>query len=229
MGDNGGNYKGIMSKEKEYNESITVTVLDRQERLDPNALRLLTYGKPEDVCKIDGRNFPSGRLGNMSGGYHFNLFDMKWYSSEHLYLCGEWSLNTDKCIEAQRYVLKMKSGAWAWRFSKAKYKNDIRTDFPSFRHQWMLWCVWQKCRLNEKYAELLKSVPDDVIIVERVKKNDLVWSTNLDENGILYGGNAMGKILTNCRRHLIAGTTPAIDTDLLNASNIHILGTKIQF
>ena len=93
----------------------------------------------------------------------------------------------------------------------------------------MLWCVWQKCQLNEGFAKLLTSVPDDVVIVEVVKKNDLVWSTNLDENGILYGGNAMGKILTICRRHLIAGTTPAIDTDLLNASNIHILGTKIQF
>ena len=154
---------------------------------------------------------------------------MKWYSSEHLYLCGEWSFNTERCIEAQKYVRKMKSGAWAWRYSKAKYKNDIRPDFPTFRHQWMLWCVWQKCCLNKKFAKQLKSVPDDVIIVEHVKKKDLVWSTNLDENGILHGGNAMGKILTICRRHLLDGGVPKIDTDLLNASKIHVLGRRIYF
>ena len=144
-------------------------------------------------------------------------------------LCGEWSLDTDKSIEVQEFIRRMRSGAWAWRYSKAKYRKDIRSDFPSFRHQWMLWCVWQKCRLNVRYANLLKSVPDDVVIVELVKKNDLVWATNLDETGILYGGNAMGKILTICRRHLLAGTTPNIDTDLLNAANIYILGQKILF
>ena len=214
-----------MGREKEYNENITESVLDCQERLDPKTLNLLTYGRPRDTCQ----GFPSGKLGNMSGGFHFTLFDLKWYSSEHLYLCGEWSLNTDRCIEVQQYVRGMKSGDYAWRCSKAKYKNDIRPDFPSFRLQWMLWCVWQKCRLNEGFAELLRSVPDDVVIVELVKKKDLVWATNLDETGIIHGGNAMGKILTICRRHLLYGTNPNINTELLNAFNIHILGQRIQF
>lgn len=218
-----------MGREKRYNEDISETVLERQERLDTRGLKLLTYGKPGDMCQIDGHDFPSGRLGNMSGGFHFTLLNLKWYSSEHLYLCGEWSLNTDECIEAQHYVRKMKSGTWAWRYSKAKYRNIIRPDFPSFRHQWMLWCVWQKCRLNEDFAKLLTSIPDDVVIVEVVKKNDLVWATNLDENGIIHGGNAMGKILTICRRHLLNGTNPNINTELLNASDIHILGQRIQF
>lgn len=218
-----------MIREKTYNEGITEAVLDRQEILDPKELKLMTYGRPADTCPIDGRDFPSGRLGNMSGGFHFTLFDMKWYSSEHLYLCGEWSLNDDKCTEIQQYIRTMPSGYYAWNCSKAKYKNEIRDDFPSFRLQWMLWCVWQKCQLNEDYANLLRSVPDDVVIVEVVKKNDHVWATNVDENGILHGGNALGKILTICRRHLVAGTMPNIDTDLLNDSNIYMLGQKIHF
>ena len=218
-----------MSREEEYNSSIIEDVLGRQEYLDPKALRLLSYGRPSDTCKIDGQDFPSGRLGNMSGGFRFTLFNMDWYSSEHLYLCGEWSLNTDRCIEIQTYVRSINSGSWAWRCSKAKYKKEIRPDFASFRFQWMLWCVWQKCMLNEDYAKQLKSVPDDVIIVEHVKKHDLVWATNLDENGILHGCNAMGKILTICRRHLLVGGAPNIDTDLLNASKIHILGQRIYF
>lgn len=92
----------------------------------------------------------------------------------------------------------------------------------------MLWCVWQKCRLNQDFAELLKSVPDDVVIVE-VEENDPVWAVWPDEKGVLHGGNAMGKILTICHRHLINGTTPNIDTALLNASGIHILGERVQF
>lgn len=229
-----------MNKEQKYNAAITEAVLDRQECLDPKALKLLTYGRPGDMCQIDGKEFPSGLLGNMAGGFPFILFYRKWYGSEFLYLCGEWSLNTDRCIEAQEYVLKMKSGAWAKIFSKAKYKNDIRPDFSTFRLQWMLWCVWQKCQLNQErkvgqkrypdqsFANLLMSVPVDVVIAE-VEDNDLVWATKQDENGILHGGNAMGKVLTICRRHLLNGTTPDIDLDLLNASNIHILGTKIHF
>lgn len=62
-----------MSQEKEYNERITDAVLDREERLDPKVLRLLTYGKPRDMCQIDGQDFLSGQLGNMLGGFHFTL------------------------------------------------------------------------------------------------------------------------------------------------------------
>lgn len=213
-----------MCREEKYNIAITEDVLGRQECLDPKSLNLLTYSRPGDVC---GR-FESGRLGNMAGGFHFELLGMRWRSSEHLYLCGEWSRDDDQCIEAQQYIRMMPSGAWAKRCSKANYGAYIRDDFASFRLQWMLWCVWQKCLLNKDFAALLKSVPDDVVIVE-VEKNDLVWAAQPDEGGILYGGNAMGKILTICRRHLLNGTAPNIDTALLNASSIYILGQRIQF
>lgn len=229
-----------MSRELEYNAGITEEVLGRKERLNPEELALLTYGRPGDTCQIGDKVFPAGWLGNMSGGFRFTLLDKNWYASEFFYLCGEWSDNTDKCIEAQNFVLKMKSGCWAKRYSKAKYKKDIRPDFATFRLQWMLWCVWQKCRLNkerrknqkhypeERFAELLMSVPDNVVIAE-VVPGDPVWAVYPDESGMLFGGNAMGKILTICRRHLINGTVPTIDTGLLNASNIHILGHRIRF
>lgn len=213
-----------MSSEQTYNRGITIAVLDRQERFDPCKLELLTYSSPRDTCLV----FPSGKLCNMAGGFHFDLLGAQWYRTEHLYLCGEWSTAGDKSIEIQSYVRKMKSGAYAKRFAKAKYKSEIRPDFATFRLQWMLWCVWQKCLLCEDYANLLMSVPEDVIIVE-VVKGDPIWATYPDDNGILVGNNAMGKILTICRRCLIDGTFPAIDTELLNCSEIHILGNRVKF
>ena len=210
--------------ESQYNKSITVEALTRQECLNPQEMNLLTYSCPKDICQ----GVKSGRLGNMAGGFHFNLFGVKWYGTEHLYLCGEWSTQGDKNIDIQRYIRRMSSSVYAKRCSKAKYKNEIRPDFATFRHQWMLWCVWQKCLHNSDFANLLKSIPEDVVIVELVK-NDPVWAAYPDENGIIKGANGMGKVLTICRRCLLAGTQPEIDTDLLNRSNIYILGQKIEF
>lgn len=207
-----------------YNSIITVSTLERQESFNLNDINLLTYSGPADTCQ----GIPSGKLGNMAGGFHFNLFGVKWYGTEHLYLCGEWSTKDERNIEIQEYIRKQKSGVYAKRCSKAKYKDFIRTDFAIFRHQWMLWCIWQKCLLNNDFANLLRSIPDDVAIVE-VVKNDPVWAAYPDENGIISGGNAVGKILTICRRCLIEGTQPEIDTDLLNKAGIYFLGNKITF
>ena len=207
-----------------YNNTITPATLCQTEVLNPDELQLLTYSRPKDTCN----GFASGKLGNMAGGFHFNLLGQRWYGSEFLYLCGEWSTNNLRDIEIQQYIRKMFSGVYAKRCSKARYKDFIRPDFASFRHQWMLWCVWQKCVRNSDFAHLLKNVPDDVVIVELVK-NDPVWAAFPDENGIIKGANGMGKILTICRRSLLEDTQPDIDRDLLNASEIYILGKKVVF
>ena len=212
------------SKEQNYNASIDISTLARQEAINPNDFRILQYSGPTDTCE----GIASGRLGNMAGGFHFELFGVKWYSTEHLYLCGEWSEEGDKSIEIQTYIRKLPSGVYAKRCSKGKYKNLVRKDFTLFRHHWMLWCIWQKCLLNKDFATLLKSIPEDRVIVE-VVKNDPVWAAYPDAEGILRGGNAMGKILTICSRCLKNNTQPEIDTQLLNDVGIYILGNKITF
>ena len=212
------------SKEQIYNASITVNNLANQEAINPNELRVLQYSGPRDTCE----NIASGKLANMAGSFHFDLFGVKWYATEHLYLCGEWSEEGEQSIEIQNYIRKISSGAWAKRCSKAKYEDIIRKDFTQFRHQWMLGCVWQKCLLNKAFATLLKSIPEDRVIVE-VVKNDPVWAAWPDEEGILRGGNAMGKILTICHRCLKNNTQPEIDTQLLNDTGIYILGNKVTF
>ena len=186
--------------------------------------KLLTYSDPKDTCL----GFASGRLGNMAGGFHFNLFGVKWHSTEHLYLCGEWSLEGERSVEIQKYIRKMPSGVYAKRCSKAKYKAEIRPDFTTFRYDWMLWCVWQKCQLNKEFATLLRCVHEDMVIVE-VVKDDPVWAAYPDANGIMRGGNAMGKILGICRKCLISGTEPDINRQLLNEAGIYILGNRVLF
>ena len=212
------------SKEQNYNATINVNNLDKQEAINPNELNVLSYSGPASICE----GIASGKLGNMAGGFHFNLFEVKWYGTEHLYLCGEWSEEGEKSIEIQNYIRKMPSGVFAKRCSKAKYEDLIRKDFTQFRHQWMLWCVWQKCVLNKDFAALLKSIPEDRVIVE-VVKNDLVWAAWPDAEGILRGANAMGKILTICARCLRNNTQQEINTQLLNNAGIYILGKRVTF
>ncbi len=101
------------------------------------------------------------RLSNMAGGFPFEAVGHTWPTSEQLYLAGEF---TDPKI--QQELLQAKSGYAAKRFIKAKYKKAVREDFPTFRLQWMLWVVWQKCKCNEAFRKLLLSLPDDAILVE---------------------------------------------------------------
>jgi hypothetical protein len=39
-------------------------------------------------------------------------------------------------------------------------------DLDDFKHQWMLYVVWQKCLTNDDFAELLRLTLKDVFIIE---------------------------------------------------------------
>ena len=58
------------------------------------------------------------------------------------------------------------SGYAAKRFVKSKFRKEVREDFPTFRLQWMLFCVWQKCKGNRDFQNLLLSIPEGVTLVE---------------------------------------------------------------
>lgn len=106
------------------------------------------------------------RLTNMAGGFPFEFGGTVWTDSERLYLCGEFSNNTEEHLSIQRDLCRAKSGYAAKRFIKVKHRKQVRSDFKEFRLQWMLFCVWTKCRGNADFRKLLLSIPDDVILVE---------------------------------------------------------------
>lgn len=144
--------------------SELVASLGREERLVASELPVWCFKKVTDI--VEGIEL---RLSNMAGGYPFEFAGVNWASSEQLYLCGEF---TDEAI--QQEFLSVTSGYAAKRFIKAKYKQQVREDFPTFRLQWMLYVVWQKCLGSEAFRDKLLSIPKGVILVEE---------TTLDNGG----------------------------------------------
>jgi len=180
--------------------------------------RIITYSRPSDEY---------GALGNMAGGMPIMINGHKVNASEHLYLCGYWSLDTDLHRQAQEYCLAQKSGAYAKRCTKSRYIKQSRPDFSDFKHDWMIWVVWQKAQQNKSFQDLLLSTGDAPIyeVIER----DAVWAAWPDANGVMQGANGMGEILMMIRDSLRKKTEPKFDKDLLNKSGIYFLGEKLFF
>lgn len=138
-----------------------VASLGREERLVASELPVWCFKKVTDI--VEGIEM---RLSNMAGGYPFEFAGVRWASSEQLYLCGEF---TDEAIQ---YELRSQtSGYAAKRFIKAKYKAQVREDFPTFRLQWMLFVVWQKCLGSEAFRDKLLSIPEGVVLVEETTRD----------------------------------------------------------
>ncbi len=136
-------------------------ILDREEVYDPTEQTIWPFKHVDDI--VEGIKLD---LCNMTSCYPFEVEGMKWRSSEELYLSGEFSNDTTGHLFIQEELRKAKSPYAAKRFVKGKYRKQVREDFTEFRTQWMLWCVWQKCKGNVDFRRKLLSIPDNVILVE---------------------------------------------------------------
>ncbi len=142
------------------------------------------------------------RLSNMAGGFPFEFNGTTWKDSERLYLCGEFSNGIETHLLIQQALLKHVSGYAAKRFGKAKYRNEVRPDFPSFRLQWMLFCVWQKCKGNKDFRNLLLSIPENVTLVENT-------TTDKWESATIWG----------CKNRGLHDARLNLETELINRHN----------
>lgn len=136
--------------------SELVAALGREERFVASEGPVWCFKKVTDI--VEGIEL---RLSNMAGGYPFVFAGVNWPSSEQLYLCGEFMDST-----IQQELLSQTSGYAAKRFIKAKYKTQVRADFTTFRLQWMLFVVWQKCLGNADFRAKLLSIPEGVVLIE---------------------------------------------------------------
>lgn len=146
----------MKTKNITHKNSQQALVLGQPEVYDCSTQRIWSFHRVTDI--VEGIEL---RLSNMAGGFPFEAAGRTWASSEQLYLCGEFTAPT-----IQEEITSATSGYAAKRFIKAKYKKEVREDFVNFRLQWMLWCVWQKCKGNADFRKLLTSIPDDVILIE---------------------------------------------------------------
>ena len=132
-----------------------------REEVYPASSKIWSFKKVDDI--VNGFNL---RVTNMAGGFPFECCGRIWPDSERLYLCGEYSHNTEEHFNIQRELLSAKSGYAAKRFYKSKHKKQVRSDFTTFRLQWMLYCDWKKCQGNADFRNMLLSIPGDAILVE---------------------------------------------------------------
>ena len=157
--------------------------------------RIWSFKYTNDV--VNGINL---NLSNMVSAYPFEYGGYHWKDSERLYLCGEFSENTDRHNEIQQRLVKSVSGLAAKVFVKSPNKRHVRSDFPSFRLQWMLYVVWQKCKGNADFRKLLMQVPDDVTLVE---------NTTTDKGGTAEVWGCRNRELVDYRKSLAAEITRA--------------------
>ena len=140
-------------------------ILGRVEHINASHFNCLSFSKASDI--VNGINV---RLSNMAGGYPFSFGGVTWHDSETLYLCGEFSDSSEKHLLVQEDMQRQTSGFAAKRFIKKRNSNLIRQDFADFRIQWMLYVIWQKCKGNADFANLLLKLPHDAIIIEDTTK-----------------------------------------------------------
>lgn len=142
-----------------------INSLGRVENYDATQVHCCSFAKASDI--VDGLNI---RLTNMAGGYPFSFGGVTWRDSETLYLCGEFSKNTDIHQSIQMEMQRQTSGFAAKRFIKKRNECLVRHDFTEFRIQWMLYVVWLKCKGNVGFANMLLQLPHDAIIIEDTTK-----------------------------------------------------------
>lgn len=120
-------------------------------------------------------------LGNQCSGYPFTFHGHTFQTSESAYLCGQFSQNTEDCQRIQNQLLYERNGYTAKKKVKNANKELIRKDWEEMMADWMLYVIWAKCKGNKDFANKLKSIPRDAIIMEN--------STTIHEGTSVYWGS----------------------------------------
>ena len=162
--------KELRAKDKENKKTQTKSEIDisaidlrRPEEYDTAKVKTWSFLHTDDE-----RDGISINIGNFSTDHELDLCGEHFYHSESAYIVGLFSENTEESIKIQREVQYTKSPMDAKYTVRAKYtkQGKSRKDWDDFKHQWMLYVVWNKCLSNDDFADLLRQTPKDVFIIE---------------------------------------------------------------
>lgn len=172
-------------------------------------------------------------LGNQCSGYPFMFHGQTFQTSESAYLCGQFSKHTEECQRIQNQLLYERNGYTAKKKVKNANRNLIRDDWEDIMAEWMLYVIWTKCKGNKDFANKLKSIPRDAIIMEN--------STTINEGTSVYWGSknqeleaAREKVarytelqyMKKVRQGKIKKNQAELDAEMQAAKNeIHYIGT----
>lgn len=144
---------------------ITLDDIDlaKREEYDASLVEIKSFRHNYDV--VDNGIFA---LGNMCGGYPFLLNGVPFNNSEAAYIAGLFSDNTTEHIRVQKLLTENNDGYAAKK--EIRKRNEViarsKEDWEQFNVEWMKYVVWQKCKGNKDFANLLKKIPDETMIVE---------------------------------------------------------------
>ena len=107
-------------------------------------------------------------ISEFSSEHSLDLCGEHFLHSESAYIVGLFSNNTQDHINIQRQLQYEKSPNDAKFKVRSKFVKQgySRADWDEFKAEWMLYVVWQKCISNSEFAQLLRYIPQDVIIIE---------------------------------------------------------------
>ena len=153
------------------------------------------YDVEKYVCMAFRRGYDRWKdklipLGNMNGGYPFELNGFKFPTSENAYICGLFSNNTPEHQAIQKVLLSETNGYLAKKKIRAYNEDKGRSDWESFNVDWMIYVVWMKAKLNKDFQKILLSLPENVMLIEDVSfkhapkdgvDKNLVWGCCNDD------------------------------------------------
>ena len=176
--------KDKQNKKTQTKSEIDITAIDlrRPEEYDTSKVKTWSFLHTDDV-----RDGISINIGNFSSEHGLDIYGEHFLHSESAYIVGLFSQNTKEHADIQRQLQFEKSPNDAKFKVRTKYVKQgySRTDWDEFKHQWMLYVVWQKCLTNADFAELLKQIPKDVIIIENTTNqgtgSNLFWGAQNKE------------------------------------------------
>lgn len=178
--------KGIVAENKANRAAIKSNNLNKQYNFNLDWNSIDDY----DATKYDCWSFKTADdekdgvlldLGNQCSGYPFSFHDHIFQTSESAYLCGQFSMNTEECKRIQYQLLYERNGYTAKKKVKNANRGLIRDDWEEIMADWMLYVVWNKCKGNEDFANKLKAIPKNAILLEN--------STTIHEGTSIYWGS----------------------------------------
>ena len=140
-------------------DNITI---QQWEEYDATQLEVKSFRHHYDI--VDDSKF---NVGNMCAGYPFELCGVMFNNSEAAYIAGIYSNDTAEHRRLQEALVASNDGYRAKKeYRHKRYDHTKRSDWEEFNVEWMKFVVWQKCKGNQEFADLLKTIPDTAMVVE---------------------------------------------------------------